>query len=199
MDYTIVRGDKVPNVFSVDVIRPEGTEGPETKGTLRWIPGKGMEVTMWCFEENPRAIWHNPNDPVHTDSCMEAFLDFFPEQPAFGYLNLEVNANSAVTCSFGPDRYTRNHVLKRGLPHPEARVERLELEGRKAWRFTCLLRQSLLEGLYRQSCDLPSGHRMRGNFYKCGDHTDAPHWRSWRPVGELDFHAPKYFGDLVVE
>ena len=199
MTYPVVRGDKTPHVFAVDVVRPEGAEGPETFGTLRWLPEEGMEVTMWCFEAEPRAIWHEPNTPVHTDSCMEAFLDFFPEEKAFGYLNLEVNANGAAKLSFGPDRYARRHVLDRGLPHPEVRAQRLELKGRPAWRFTCLLRRSLLEALYRRGCDLPAGHRMRGNFYKCGDHTDAPHWRSWSPVKKVDFHDPDTFGELIVE
>ena len=41
------------------------------------------------------------------------------------------------------------------------------------------------------------GDRWRGNFYKCGDDTPAPHWIAWAPVDALDFHLPRCFGDLV--
>ena len=39
---------------------------------------------------------------------------------------------------------------------------------------------------------------MRGNFYKCGDHTVNPHWGSWAPVDKVDFHVPLLFGDLEI-
>lgn len=176
------------------------TEGyaPKTEGRLFLREGKGFELEMWCFEENPRALYHNPNDPVHTDSCMEAFIWFYPELPASGYLGVEMNANGASHCSFGTGRHTRGYVLARGLAHPEIVVDRLEIDGQKLWRARTLIHLSLIEALYGR-CDFASGHKMRANFYKCGDHTDPPHWGSWNRIGERDFHLPEYFGDLILE
>jgi hypothetical protein len=77
-------------------------------------------------------------------------------------------------------------------------IDRIEREGGSWWRATCLLRTSLLEALYERSCDFSPGHRMRGNFYKCGDHTESPHWGSWAEVERVDFHAPHLFGELIV-
>ena len=39
----------------------------------------------------------------------------------------------------------------------------------------------------------------RGNFYKCGDKTDKPHYAMWSNIEvELDdFHIPDFFGVLV--
>ncbi len=42
--------------------------------------------------------------PVYKDSCLEAFLNFAPEDLEKGYLNFEVNANSALLNGFGPGR-----------------------------------------------------------------------------------------------
>ncbi|NLI52851.1 MAG: hypothetical protein GX417_00845 [Clostridiales bacterium] len=184
--------------FRISYYRPEGAIGPDTRGQLLCLPGEGLEVSMWCREEHPRAVCRNPNDPVHTDSCMEAFIDCFPDLPQYGYVALEMNANGAAHCSFGTGRQTRGYVADRGLPHPEVAIDRIEREGDSWWRATCLLRTSLLEALYERSCDFSPGHRMRGNFYKCGDHTESPHWGSWAEVERVDFHAPHLFGELIV-
>ena len=191
-------GAHIGERFAIAHDRPEGAASPETSGQVVYLPGEGLEVSMVCREKNPRAIYHNPNDPVHTDSCMEAFLDCFPDQPQYGYIGLEMNANGACHCSFGTSRHVRNYVLKRGLAHPEVAVERFTQDGADYWRATCLLKTSLLEALYERNCDFAPGHRMRGNFYKCGDHTDAPHWGSWAPVERVDFHVPHLFGDMIV-
>ena len=184
--------------FTIAHDRPEGAASPETSGQVVYLPGEGLEVSMVCREKNPRAIYYNPNDPVHTDSCMEAFLDCFPDLPQYGYIGLEMNANGASHCSFGTSRHVRNYVLKRGLAHPEVAIEHFTQDGADYWRATCLLKKSLLEALYERNCDFAPGHRMRGNFYKCGDHTDAPHWGSWAPVERVDFHVPHLFGDMIV-
>lgn len=184
--------------FSIENYRYEGALGPETRGQVVYLPQDGLEVSMWCREDNPRAIYHNPNDPVHTDSCMETFIDCFPDDPAYGYVGLEMNANGASHCSFGTTRHARGYVIKRGLAHPEVTVDRIELEQASWWRVTCLLRQSLLEALYERDCTFMPGQRMRGNFYKCGDDTANPHWGSWAPIEKVDFHVPKLFGDIEI-
>jgi hypothetical protein len=184
--------------FRIGHYRREGALGPETRGQLVYLPRVGLEVSMWTREDNPRAVYHNPNDPVHTDSCMEAFLNCFPDDPAYGYIGLEMNANGASHCSFGTARHARDYIVKRGLTHPEVAVEFFEQEEANWWRVTCLIRQSLLEALYERSCLFSPGHRMRGNFYKCGDDTAHPHWGSWAPIEKVDFHVPQLFGDLQV-
>ena len=185
-------------VFSVSHDRPEGAPSPETHGQVVYLPGEGLEVSLWCREAHPRAVYHLPNEPVHTDSCLEAFLNCYPELPVYGYVGVEMNANGACHCSFGTDRHNRRYVLDLGLPHPEVSVERFTRDGAAWWRATCLLKQSLLEALYQRSCDFPAGHRMRGNFYKCGDQTEQPHWSSWSLVERVDFHVPHLFGDLII-
>jgi len=41
------------------------------------------------------------------------------------------------------------------------------------------------------------GTLWKGNFFKCADKSSHPHWASWAPTGEaLNFHVPRYFGEL---
>ena len=197
MENYLIKRD-VGEKFTVSVHRPEGEKAPDTEGTLVYVPGEGLWITMRCYEENPRAIYYNPNSWVYTDSCMEIFIDCFPELHK-GYINLEMNANGAAYCSFGTDRYVRAFLIDMGIPHPEVTVTKGEENGCAFWQVRSLLRESTLEKLYGVPVKFESGHQMRGNFYKCGDHTAVPHWASWNPVEKLDFHAPQCFGTLIVE
>lgn len=205
-DYTVVRTVAMPDYndiprFSIDHYYDwEGTDGyaPKCEGQLFFRERQGFELVMWCEEKAPRALYHNPNDPVHTDSCMEGFIWFYPELQTLGYLSVEMNANGASHCSFGTGRHTRSFVVDRDLPHPEVQVERMEIDGRKAWRARVLIRLPLLKALYNR-CDFVTGHKMKANFYKCGNHTARPHWGSWSPISRKDFHSPEHFGALVIE
>jgi hypothetical protein len=40
--------------------------------------------------------------------------------------------------------------------------------------------------------------KIKGNFYKCADGTDSPHYVTWNPVQTPtpDFHRPEFFGEL---
>ncbi len=184
--------------FQIQHWREEGAVGPETHGRVLYIPNYGLDVAMWCYEENPRALYHNPNDFVHTDSCMEAFINVFPQTPSYGYISVEMNHNGASHCSFGTGRFTRQFILQRGLAHPEVQVTDFEEEGQRAWSVHVLIKKALLEALYERPLCLEAGHVMKANFYKCGDHTDQPHWGSWSKVEKLDFHTPETFGELEI-
>lgn len=178
--------------------RVEGAEGPETHAQLVWLPDQGFELTMWCFEENPRATYYEPNDPVHNDSCMECFLNVFPDMPDKGYISAEMNANGASRSSFGVRRGVRERVVNLGQPHIEVEVTYPIRDGRKCWQARTLFRRDVLEALYGRPCDFGPGHKMRANFYKCGEKVDQPHWGAWAEVPRLDFHLPEYFGYLEI-
>ena len=52
-------------------------------------------------------------DPVYKDSCVEFFVDAFPD-PGRGYVNFETNAAGTLLAAFGPDRSHREAALARG-------------------------------------------------------------------------------------
>lgn len=41
---------------------------------------------------------------------------------------------------------------------------------------------------------------MRGNFFKCAEKSEHPHYGCWAPVDlpRPDFHSPDYFGELIL-
>jgi hypothetical protein len=41
---------------------------------------------------------------------------------------------------------------------------------------------------------------ITGNFYKCGDETEYPHFGCWNLIASPvpDFHRPEYFGEIVL-
>lgn len=178
--------------------RPEGAIGPDTFATLVWLPEQGFELTMWCMEEAPLARYHNPNDPVHTDSCMECFLNVFPELPDKGYMSIEANDNGASHSSFGIDRHHRDYLLNLGQPHPEVEVTHHREGDQAYWQIRTLFRRDVLEALYGRPCDFGPGHQMRANFYKCIESAEPPHWGAWSEVSRLDFHMPDHFGTLEI-
>jgi hypothetical protein len=40
--------------------------------------------------------------------------------------------------------------------------------------------------------------KIRGNFYKCADDTEMPHFVSWSPIHlpTPNFHCPDFFGEI---
>lgn len=189
-----IKTDGSAEIFSVDNHRPEGANAPRTQGTVRYIPGTGLELTMWCYETEPRAVYREPDAPVFKDSCMEMFLNCFPELPQYGYINVEMNAAGFARCGFGRDRHTRKLLLERGISQPEVKVTFQE----DRWQVQCVLTEELLQTLYERPCRFAPGHKMQGNFYKCGEETDHPHWASWSKVERLDFHTPEFFGNILI-
>lgn len=183
-----------PEKAAISHFRKEGVIGPETWAQVRYLPGEGLEITLHCYEKDPYAIRTQPNGAVCMDSCMEAFIDCFPELNK-GYFNLEVNSLGTVHCAFGPDRHHRTYLVDLGAPHPVAKVEKKD----EYWQYVCLMPLSTLEKLYGCACDFAPGHEMRGNFYKCIEDGPAPHWAAWAEVSRLDFHCPHEFGVLKIE
>ena len=41
-----------------------------------------------------------------------------------------------------------------------------------------------------------AGQVWRSNFFKCAEENSRPHWASWSPVDEFNFHRPNCFGSL---
>ncbi len=172
---------------------------PRTTGSLVFLPGRGFFLKMRCEESNPTACYTKNSDPVHMDSCMEAFLDFFPESKK-GYINFEINANGAMKCSIGPQRnspqYPRFYFEREGIavPHPSV------AKGDGFWEISLLIPLSFLKTAYGRD-DFYPGQILYGNFHKCGENTPVPHFGTLFPIQSPtpDFHRPEFFKELVLE
>jgi hypothetical protein len=169
-----------------------GSYDKKAEAQLYFCHNQGFFLRMCCFETNPKAVFTKNNDPVYQDSCLECFLQF---RENGGYLNLEMNANGAVLCEYGTSRFDRQFLSQRGIASPEIRAER----GAEYWSVETFLPLWWIEMVdgYPFSENTDS---LRGNFYKCGDHTDMPHYLSWYPLtsDQPDFHRPQDFGPMIL-
>ncbi len=154
----------------------------------------GLHILMACDELEPLAVYTENNQPVCEDSCLECFLNFAPDKGP-DYVNFECNANGALWSAYGPDREHRQFLRDLGFPEPEVKVHKSEY----GWGVEYIIPKETIRALSGR--DLKPGDTFRGNFYKCGDKTEDPHYIVWNRVQAPapDFHRPESFGILKVE
>lgn len=143
-----------------------------------------------------RAVNYENNSPVHQDSCVEFFLQIPGSKE---YWNFEFNCIGTIHASHRESKEVSTKLTDEEL----ARVKRYascgnrpfeEMEGMFAWNLLVAIPLDLI-GLKLDN--LPT--LLKGNFYKCGDKTSAPHFLSWSPI-ELEkpfFHCPQFFGNII--
>lgn len=157
-------------------------------------------VRFDVHEKKVRARFTRFQDPVYKDSCVEFFVDAFPDLGR-GYINFEANAVGAFLVAFGPDRHSRTPLRKedlRGFKSASSIKRPMDGElGAGRWALAYRVPLALFRKIY--GCDIKPGQRASANFYKCGDETDFPHYGAWSPVGTAspDFHRPEFFGTVI--
>jgi len=142
-------------------------------------------------------------DSVWLDSCVEIFVK---PAGADGYFNFEFNCKGVLYASYVRDctrtengfkdfvkfskedcaRVKRNSSLKNEAP--VANEEAFE------WNLQFFIPIELMKKFCGKADFEEDGWKC--NFYKCADNSSHPHWISWSPLKELNFHAPDDFGKL---
>lgn len=155
------------------------------------VSKEALYVLVKSYSAPSRAENTEPDSSVWEDSCLE----FFFSLDGASYVNLEVNANSALRASFGASRRDRKRLREMGIAMPEVKATRVEA----AWQVEYKVPQECIKALWGR--ELAAGDCFRANFYSCGDKTPAPHFASWNPVETEtpDFHRPEYFGLIKIE
>lgn len=171
------------------------TEGytPEAYAQLICILGKGFALRMTCKEENPKALYTNYNDPVYKDSCMEFFASFNPESKL--YMNFEMNSNGAFLSAVRTERANKTPIDKLAeLPEVKA------VHTADGWTVEVFFSNGFIGKTFGKD-SFAIGDSFKGNFYKCGDETEIPHFGMWSPIEseKPDFHRPEFFGKFIVE
>ena len=155
-------------------------------------------VYFRTYEDEITARFTKTNDPVHKDSCVELFLNPFPNETN-KYINFEINPIGTIHVGFGALGSRSN------LPIEE--IESIKIitsvqapvvgeYGSESWKVYCQIPISLFEKYYEKSFN---PRLASGNFYKCGDETKHEHYGMWNQVDapKPNFHLPECFGDFI--
>lgn len=164
---------------------------------------KGLYVRQISYEDEILARSVNMNDPVYRESCMEFFLMACPDNDR-RYLNFEFNPLGTINLGIGEDRNhhspitdinpsifnIRTSVTKESLKHYSG----------PCWSIRYCIPVDFLEKIFG-GINLRSGMKMNGNFYKCAEDTELPHFGCWNEIvsDKPDFHRPECFGHLILD
>jgi hypothetical protein len=159
-----------------------------------------LYVHFKAFEKRVRVRHMGFQDPVYTDSCVELFIDPFPEK-GLGYINFETNAAGALLAGFGKGRHERKRLPPEDLAgfRIVASIHGLidGPHGADFWTVRYRIPLMLFKNYYGET--IRPGLEGRANFYKCGDETEFPHYGAWSPprTKKPDFHRPEFFGKII--
>jgi hypothetical protein len=195
------------HTLGIDSFRPESSDHRPRVTARALYDEVALYIRFDVHDQFVRCVHTTYGDPVYTDSCVEVFLQ--PRTPG-GYINLEVNCGGALLSSFIEDPrivpggfarcqpILREHASIIAIAGSLPPVVDPEISSECDWWIEMFVPFTFFERYVGEAPPLP-GDRWRANFYKCGDGTSHPHWASWCPVGELNFHRPNDFGTIVFE
>ncbi len=164
---------------------------PKTQVTVSY-DREGYLFRFVSYETNLRAAETRHNTMVCCDSCMEVFLQYAPDTDP-RYINIEINPNRAVYSAVSHDR-------AHSVCIDPAEIDTLDVTARcypDRWEIDCRVPVAYIQKqipTYRHE----KGAHLRGNFYKCGDLTDHPHFGCFNNItwSQPDFHRPEFFADF---
>jgi hypothetical protein len=215
MSELIIKSLKLPAVF--DQLKAEKILESQTEknniGTVNWPEFSykpevvfkigHTETEIWLkfyvSEKCIRAVETRTNGDVYKDCCVEFFISFDQRN----YYNFEFNCIGTRHLSYGAGRGNRARI------NPEI-VEKIRTNstlgsepfdnktGNFEWE---LMIRIPVEVFIFDSISSLKGTKATGNFYKCGDMTEEPHFVTWNPVKteKPDYHRPEFFGNLLFE
>ena len=148
----------------------------------------GISVMMHTEEKNLKAVCKTENGDVYKDSCMEFF--FKPDVHDPRYLNFEFNPNGILSLGIRATRKNKEHI---DVDRRIFNIVSIANDG--DWTLKFYIPDSFLLSYFKEISPV-----CKGNFYKCGDETDHPHFGAWSEIetASPDFHVPDFFGTIVL-
>lgn len=173
---------------------------PEVQVRLGYTNEK-LQVLFRTYEKDPLIRYHQMNDPVFTDSCVEFFVQPTPDSDA-RYLNFEINAAGTLLLGLGVgrDRVRLTDVDPKTFQiQPQVNCTD-PVDDRTYWELQYEIPFQFIQSHF-PDFKVESGARLKGNFYKCGNDTAQPHYGCWNLI-ELDtpnYHVSEFFGELILK
>lgn len=139
------------------------------------------------------AKYHNINDPVYKDSCVEFFVSLTGGKD---YYNLEFNSLGTCLGGYGHNRHNRKRLAENVLQQIKLQsVISRNSPDFTEWKLDIFIPITIFQ--HTPICSL-EGIRAHANFYKCGDDLSSPHYLSWKKIDTPtpDFHQPSFFDEI---
>lgn len=101
------------------------------------LTGSGLKFRLWCCEKHPRVTMTKPNSLVCLDSCLEVFLNPYPDFTR-DYLNFEMNAAGTLLLQKAPTAPTaalstwQCRITRRYMPGS------CRMCGAWSWKYPCI-------------------------------------------------------------
>lgn len=143
------------------------------------------------------------NLPVYRDSCVEFFIA--PSNNDKRYMNFETNAIGKLLLQIGENISDRETLVNEDYSifniRTSAKKDNLkDFDDFKPWTIEYKIPIEFIKK-YFKDFKAEKGYKFKGNFYKCGDKTEVPHYGSWNPIiyHKPPFHRPEFFGEFILE
>jgi hypothetical protein len=195
---------KLADTLEIQHFRPESSEHRPLTSARLLYGERGLHGIFRVQDRYVRCLRTQYHDPVWKDSCVEFFAQPRPDR---GYFNFEFNCGGAFLCCYITNPEPAGDFFKEFVKLPAAigqtiqahsslppRIEP-EIDQPVSWTLSFFIPITLFEHYLGPLGSLP-GQTWRGNFFKCAEENSHPHWASWSPVDQFNFHRPNCFGSL---
>jgi hypothetical protein len=194
-------------MLEVSNFRPESSDHRPRVSARLLHDALGIHGIFRVQDRFVRCVRTEYNRSVWKDSCVEFFVQ---PKPDCGYFNLEMNCGGAFLCWHIIDPTRTPDIFKQFTRLPPEIGQQIktrsslpqtvdpEITEPVTWTLQFHVPFAVFEKFVGPIGDV-SGQTWRGNFFKCGDETSHPHWASWSPVDEFNFHLPRCFGEIRFE
>ena len=150
---------------------------------------KGLTVLFQSDEKNVLARYKGVNEKPWTDSCVKIFFNPCPTLSDM-YFNFELSAGGGLLIGYGEGRGNR---LRCDFTLDIFDIEtEIKSDG---WIAKLTIPFSFVLSYAEEFHNVFSG-----NFQKCGDETQSPHFVVWNEIKSNipDFHKPEFFGKFIL-
>lgn len=191
--------------LAVASFRPESSDHRPMVQARLLYDAEGLYGIFRVQDKYVRCVQTEYQSYVSKDSCVEFFVQ---PKPGRGYLNFEMNCGGTLLLYHITDHERTATGFKeyRPLPwddgrtitiyHSLPRLVEPEIMVDTEWVLEFAIPFALLAKHIGDLGKIP-GATWRANLFKCGDDTSHPHWASWSPVDELNFHLPRCFAPIT--
>lgn len=158
-----------------------------------------LRIRFISYERKIRATETRLNGEVYRDSCVEFFFQPTPASDS-RYFNFEINPLGTMLVGLGsgrPDRSRLNVENYRELFQVETTVQPYMDYRSESWEVSFRIPGGWIRE-YFPDFSILDGHVMRGNFYKCGEAFEYPHYGCWNEIRleKPDFHRSEFFAPI---